>query len=169
MKKSIIISLALLTTSISFAEPRSDDQMSMTREKRVDQLTADLGLTDEQKKQIQSSRDKFRSLINEKEAAFGIAKNKFASAIQNPNSSSVDLETLYKQQEDAHRALQDIIFQSRMEFRNILTTEQRTKMISKRGEAREKVKPAKGSKEKKQDHIPPSATISPLPPPTPVK
>ena len=163
MKKTIVL-LAALTASMAYAQPRLDEISPM---KKVEQLTADLGLTDDQKAKIQSSREKFRPQLNEKENAFNSAKNKFNTAIQNPNSSNADLETLYKQQEDSHRALQDVIFQSRMEFRSILTPEQRTKMTKRAADAR---KPIKQAKEKdKGDHVPPSATVAPVAPPTPVK
>lgn len=144
----------IILSSSAFADQHADDQVPAGREKKVDQLKDKLTLTDDQKNKIQASREKYRAQILEKESAYNTAKDKFTAMIQNPNSTSTDLEALYKTQEDAHRALQDTLFQSRMEFRDILTPEQRTKMAVKR---EDKARGRAGSK-----------PMQPVPPPPPV-
>lgn len=68
------------------------------------------------------------------------------------------MESAYKQKQDAQRSLEDVIFSSRMEHREILTPDQRAKMISnredkmeKKQERREKFKEWKKKKNEKRD------------------
>lgn len=159
MKKSLIVLLVAGFITPVFAEkPSENDDEMMGKETRIEQLAGELGLTEEQKTKIQASREKYKTQIADKETAFNSAREKFMAVVQNPNASTSEIESAHKQKEDAQRALTDVIFKSRMEFRDVLTTEQRTKMISKRemrmdkrGDRREKMKEMKQNKKDKKE------------------
>ena len=140
MKKSLIALLVIAMFSPVFADhaPGHMDDEGMGKEKKVDQLKSELGLSDEQVKKLEANREKYKSQISALEAKASSAREKFVSTINNPNASIVELEAAHKQKEDAKRNLEDMIFKSRMEYRELLTPEQRTKMISNREEKMER-------------------------------
>ena len=139
MKMKLLSLFVVLLASSSFAEHQPghmDDQDGMGKEKKVEQLASELSLTEDQKVKIQASREKYKTQISSMEATFTAAREKFMTAVENPNTSTAELESAYKQKEDAQRALQDTIFKSRMEFRDVLTPEQRTKSKNRRRSTR---------------------------------
>jgi Spy/CpxP family protein refolding chaperone len=152
MKKKIFLLWIVLFTTTSFADQQqgriSEDQDGMEKEKRIEQLATELGLTEEQKTKITASREKYKPQISSLEASFKSAREKFTAAVENPNASIGELESAYRQKEDAQRSLQDAIFKSRMDFREVLTPEQRTKMIAKRELSKDK---AQGNKENRRE------------------
>ncbi len=166
MKMKLLSMFIVLFASAAFADHQPghmDDQEGMGKEKKVEQLASELNLTEDQKTKIQASREKYKSQISSMETAFTAAREKFMTTVENPNASTAELESAYKQKEDAQRNLQDTIFKSRMEFREVLTPEQRTKMISKRDDKmdkkhdrREKYKDWKQDKKEKRDAAAPT-------------
>lgn len=132
MKKMISI-FAILFSSLAFAESAPDylDE-GMEKEKKIEQIASELTLTEDQKTKIKTSREKYKSQISNLETSYDAAKEKFTTTASNPNASTAEVELAYKQKKDAQTVLQDAIFKSRMEFRDILTSEQRAKLVSKR-------------------------------------
>lgn len=161
MKKQLVTVLVAMMISPAFADHvqgHFNDKGSMAKEGKVEQLKSELGLTDDQTKKIEASREKFKPQIADLETKAKTARDQFASIINNPNASSSELESAYKQKQDAQRSLEDVIFSSRMEHREILTPDQRAKMISnredkmeKKQERREKFKEWKKKKNEKRD------------------
>jgi Spy/CpxP family protein refolding chaperone len=159
MKKSLIALLVVAFVTPVFANKHqggADDDAG--KEKRVEQIASELGLSEEQKTKIQASREKYKTQITDKETAYNTAREKFSGVVENPNASTSEIESAYKQKEDAQRSLQDVVFKSRMEFREVLTPEQRTKMISKRDlkmdkkhDRREKFKEMKDKRKEKNN------------------
>ena len=174
MKKTFIALLIAGFITPVFAEKPTANDEEAGKEKRLEQIAGELGLTEEQKTKIQASREKYKTQITEKETAFSAAREKFTTLVQNPNASTSEIESAHKQKEDAGRALQDMIFKSRMEFREVLTPEQRTKMasrhdmkIEKKGDRREKMKEWKEKRKDKKDAK--ASTPEAVPAPTPVR
>lgn len=147
MKKTWIAIITVLFVMPALAEHHpghtSDGVENVEKEKKIDQLVSELGLSPEQTTKIQASREKYKNQINEKETAFATAREKFRVTVENPNASRPEIESAYKQKEDAQHSLQDTIFQSRMEFREILTPEQRSKTIAKHEDKKERRKDRK--------------------------
>lgn len=172
MKNKLLPLLLVALTMPAFADHRpghDDDVEMMGKEKKIDQLVTDLGLSEEQSKKVQASREKYKTQITDKESAYNLARDQFHVTVKNPNATSADLQSAYKKKEDAQRALQDVLFESRMEFREILTAEQRSKLISKGEKSREKLK---NWKEKRKDRKEPDAAAPgnvPAPAPVPAK
>ncbi len=107
------------------------DHETIIKEKKIEQLTVEYNLTPTQQEQLRASREKYKPLITEKETIFKNAQEKFSAGINNPTTSKEELAQLFQQKMDANNALYFVHFQSRMEFRDILTPDQRSKMITK--------------------------------------
>lgn len=107
-----------------------DDIGTLEKEKKITQFTTDLGLSTEQQNKLRASRDKYKPQIDEKLSKFKSANEKFSDAVKDSKTSVSELQALFQKRLDAANALQLVNFESRMDFRSILTEDQRTKLAS---------------------------------------
>lgn len=131
MKKLFMSMLILCMSSPAFSDELGvDDIGTLEKEKKITQFTSDLGLSTDQQNKLRASRDKFKPQIDEKLSNFKSANEKFSNAVKDPKTSVNDLQSLFQKRLDAANALQLVNFQSRMDFRNILTETQRAKLAT---------------------------------------
>jgi protein CpxP len=135
MKKLMITMLMIVIASPVFANKHDrddDDSNNGDHNKKMEMISKELGLSPEQAKKAEESREKYKPMIEEKKKASEAANEKFIAGMKNANATSSELQSLFNQRVEAEKALQETVFQSRMEYREILTPEQRTKLANTR-------------------------------------
>ena len=143
MKKTFALMTALMLVT-GLAHARGGKKFSDGE--RGEKFRKELGLSEEQVKQMKALKDKNHDSGKELRQKAKAAKEDLHKAMGNPSATNEELQAKFDTAEQAKNAAHRQRFAHMLEVRKILTEEQRAKFHAKRKEWKEKHKGRRGGK-----------------------
>lgn len=142
-KKIILGTIIIVLCMMVFAGIGTAQKMKQFRDKGplailMDKITADLGLSDQQKSDVQKIKDEIKAKMEENKSKRENKTDEFDKMFRQDKLDKDAMKEMMKKHETDREAMKDFMLDELVKFHSILTSEQRNKAADKLKELRDK-------------------------------
>jgi Spy/CpxP family protein refolding chaperone len=135
----IIILIVIGIVGIGFTQKVKDFRKNGPWPFIIDKIVAELNLTDEQKANVNKIKDEIKTKMDSKKKDKPDEMSDFANAFKQDKLDKQTLESISKNQEADREEMKSFFMDELIKFHDVLTTEQRLKVVEKMKEFKDKM------------------------------
>jgi len=151
----IIFFLIAGITGVNFAQKMKNMRDGGPLFFMMNKVTKDLNLTDQQKADIDKIKQEIKAKRESMKKDRGSKMDDFANAFKQDKLDKETLKSLEQKHEADRQEMKDFMMEEMVKFHDILTPEQRNKVVDKMKEMREKMKDRHKKRHDKKYELPP--------------